>query len=83
MRLDYIASELGTSAESVEHLCGLLILDGSLAGWLDQVTGVLHLGQEHGETSAEARKFSGIPQWVKKLETIRTNLNGKVSALTE
>jgi hypothetical protein len=37
LRLDYIGAELRMPAAEVEKLCALLILDGKLHGWIDQV----------------------------------------------
>lgn len=67
-------------------MCGfaaLLILDGKLEGWLDQVSGVLHVEEGSSGAAADARKFNGLSEWAGKLGTIRTNIGGKVVALTE
>ena len=100
------------------QLCALLILDGKLRGWLDQVAGVLHVEEGSSDAAAELRKFSSVSrafpsctrsilteiylchacsdheiedmetpgqvgQWTQKLETIRGNLNTKVSNTTD
>ena len=61
----------------------LLILDGKLGGWLDQVAGVLHVEEGPSGAAAEARKFNGLSEWAGKLGTIRSNIRGKVVALTD
>ena len=61
----------------------LLILDGNLGGWLDQVEGVLHVEEGSSSAAADARKFSGLSDWAGKLGTIRSNIGGKVLAMTD
>ena len=83
VRLSFIGTELKMSADEAERLCSLLILDGKLEGWLDQVAGVLHVEEGTSGAATEARKFNGLTEWVGNLGKIRNNIGGKVVALTD
>ena len=61
----------------------MLILDGKLGGWLDQVQSVLHVEEGASSAAADARKFNGLSEWAGKLGTIRSNIGGKVLAMTD
>ena len=78
VRLDYMGSVLGLAMGEIEQLCSLLILDGKLHGWIDQVQGILHV-DDASDAGTELRRFAGVPEWVKKLEAIRHNLVTKVA----
>ena len=58
------------SADEAERLCSLLILDGKLEGWLDQVAGVLHVEEGTSGAATEARKFNGLTEWVGSFEQV-------------
>jgi hypothetical protein len=61
----------------------MLILDGNLGGWLDQVEGVLHVEEGSSSAAADARKFNGLSDWAGKLGAIRKNVGAKVLAMTD
>ena len=67
----------------VTWIAAMLILDGNLAGWLDQVDGVLHVEEGSSTAAADARKFNGLSEWAGKLGTIRKNVGAKVLAMTD
>ena len=52
---------IATSADEAERLCSLLILDGKLEGWLDQVAGVLHVEEGSSGAATEAGKTWPAP----------------------
>jgi COP9 signalosome complex subunit 2 len=58
VRLSFIAKQLMVSEDEAESLCVAMILDGQLAGKIDQLAGVVRLAAKSGGASA-ARKGAG------------------------
>ena len=67
----------------VSWIAAMLILDGKLGGWIDQVEGVLHVEEGSSSAAADARKFNGLSGWAEKLGAIRKNVGAKVLAMTD
>lgn len=65
LKLDFLARRLRVSTPLVESIVVQLILDGDIAGKIDQVAGVLDL-----TTGGTAKKYAAIHQWTNALKQI-------------
>jgi COP9 signalosome complex subunit 2 len=64
IKLDYLAQALTVSKEKVEQILVQLILDGELAGKIDQVKGLLDLT---GNAAGGAKKYNALLTWTNTL----------------
>jgi COP9 signalosome complex subunit 2 len=66
LKLAFLAARLRVTVALVETILVQLILDGEIAGRIDQVAGVLDLTQSTGG----AKKYAAIHQWASTLSTL-------------
>lgn len=67
LKLSFLASRLRVSASLVETILVQLILDGEVAGRIDQVAGVVDLTQR---TGGAAKKYAAMQQWTNTLRRL-------------
>lgn len=70
LKLSFLAQRLRVTPPLVEQILVQLILDGEIAGKIDQVTGVLDLTQR---TGGAAKKYAAIHQWANTLKNLTQN----------
>lgn len=73
LKLAFLAHRLRVTPALVEQILVQLILDGEIAGKIDQVTGVLDLTQR---TGGAAKKYAAIHQWTNTLRTLTQSATG-------
>jgi len=76
--MDFVASELQISSPDVEFLLVSLILDGKLAGSIDQMTGVLRI-EKHMEGT---KRYAAMGKWANQLGALNSSVAAKVTANT-
>jgi COP9 signalosome complex subunit 2 len=72
IRLDFLGRELLVDAAQVENLVSQLILDGKLAGRVDQLTGVLDLSGS--STSTSSKNYETLLALTQQLESVTNDL---------
>ena len=77
VRVAFISDELNIAAADVEALLVSLILDGRVAGHIDQVAHVLEL--EAPDSSKRQRKYASLDKSVTQLRSLITSLSNKLS----
>ena len=65
LKISFLASRLKVKPELLETIIVQLILDGEIAGKIDQVNGVLDLTQR---TGGAAKKYAAINQWTNTIK---------------
>jgi len=74
LKISFLAARLKVAPEQLETLLVQLILDGEIAGKIDQLQGVLDLTQR---TGGAAKKYAAITQWTNTLKHL-TQAGGTV-----
>jgi len=74
VKLDYLAQDLMVSRAEVESLLVSMLLDGDLSGKMDQINGVLLLGEQ---TKGEDR-YKALQRWTDEISAIHSNVCGNV-----
>uniref|UniRef100_A0A7S0RGH7 COP9 signalosome complex subunit 2 n=1 Tax=Chlamydomonas leiostraca TaxID=1034604 RepID=A0A7S0RGH7_9CHLO len=74
VRIPFISAKLNVPEKDVEALLVTLILDGRVAGYIDQVNGLL----EVGDRSEGSRKYSALDKWCGQLKAIHTAVLNRV-----
>eukprot|EP00798_Chlamydomonas_sp_ICE-L_P021235 gene21235-28151_t len=74
VRLPFISQKLNIPEKDVEQLLVSLILDGRVAGYIDQVNQLL----EVGDRSAGMKKYTALDKWASQLDTIHTTVLNKL-----
>jgi len=74
LKIVFLAARLKIAPAQLETLLVQLILDGEVAGKMDQLTGVLDLTQR---TGGAAKKYAAINQWTNALKQL-TQAGGAV-----
>jgi len=75
--MDFIGQELQIPVEEVELLLVSCILDGKLAGSIDQIAGVLRV--ESQQRAQGSKRFVAIGHWAKQLAGLNSSLVAKVA----
>jgi len=74
--MGFVAQELQISSPDVEFLLVSLILDGKLAGSIDQMTGVLRI-EKHME---DTKRYAAMGKWAKQVGSLNASIAAKISA---
>ncbi|KAI9624814.1 hypothetical protein KEM48_008706 [Puccinia striiformis f. sp. tritici PST-130] len=77
IEIAHVARQLKISDIEVEEIMLLLILDGKIAGKLDQVNGVLELDDD---SEIENRHYKSLERWNSELNKLHSNLIQKSSS---
>jgi len=75
LRIDFLAARLKIPASQLETLLVQLILDGDVAGKMDQLTGVIDCTQR---SQGGAKKYTAIAQWTSAIKTL-TQAGGQIA----
>ena len=70
LKIAFLAARLRVTPALVEQILVQLILDGDIAGKIDQCAGVLDLTQR---TGGAAKKYAAIHQWTNTLRNLTQN----------
>jgi COP9 signalosome complex subunit 2 len=68
VRIPFISAKLNVPEKDVEALLVTLILDGRVAGYIDQVHGLL----EVGDKAAGSAQYAALDKWNAQLKAIHT-----------
>eukprot|EP01065_Artemidia_motanka_P043042 TRINITY_DN5897_c0_g1_i1.p1 TRINITY_DN5897_c0_g1~~TRINITY_DN5897_c0_g1_i1.p1 ORF type:complete len:444 (+),score=103.71 TRINITY_DN5897_c0_g1_i1:106-1437(+) len=74
IKLSYLAEDLNISVKEVEELLVSMLLDGDLAGSVDQVRGVLILG----DSSKGAARYKALQKWTEQLSLIQSSIGNRL-----
>jgi len=77
--LDFVAAELNLEAAAVEDIVVRLILDGRVAGKIDQVRRCIVLDRGGAAGAAIAKDYEGLQKWSKALFDLNDSLGLKVT----
>lgn len=78
IRIASIGLELNIPEKEVEQLLVSLILDGQLAGHVDQIQGILEL--ENVDMRGDKKLYEALQKWSDSLLTVQEGLAAKVGA---
>mmetsp|Transcript_84498 Transcript_84498/g.204878 ORF Transcript_84498/g.204878 Transcript_84498/m.204878 type:complete len:541 (+) Transcript_84498:222-1844(+) len=78
VRLEFLAQKLNMDMPSVERLVVQLVLDGSLAWTLDQMTGCL-TPTKQSTRSYGSRKYAAVSEWTGRVEALRQSLERRLA----
>lgn len=71
LRLDFIARELNVERPEVEELLIALILDGKVTGRIDQLGGLLELGERVELSGNQTDKYTALRNWTDQLVVLQ------------
>lgn len=77
VELSFLASHLNISVPDVEELIMILILDGRIAGKIDQVQQQLHLS--HTRNSLVDRRYTALHRWSEQVSNVGKLIQDKHS----
>jgi len=76
LELSFLARQLNVEKDDVEEMLIDLILEGKIAGRIDQVTMRLEL---YKEQTLEQRRYAALEKWTSALESVHSAVAGKAS----
>lgn len=79
IKIPFVAKSLAVTDAEVESLLVTLILDGEVKGKIDQVNGLLVIGDKEG---GSMDKFASMRKVLKQLKSLEVAAVGRLHALT-
>lgn len=74
IKLEYLAKDLNISKAEVEDLLVAMLLDGDLSGSIDQVRGLLLLG----DSSKGEQRYKALQKWSEQVASIHSSISSRL-----